>query len=152
MKPTGRKSVKGLADVWAADCCVLMERIREAAEEFDAKKLEELLREATAKDMDKNDLTASRLVFQQLQSEAFVLEALEEAQRDSDSGDSSKTLKRLQNLSAQILALAGDEEKTRGARQTAAGAWGRPQRGLGWRGRRGWYIYWSGDVHRRGDL
>lgn len=120
MKPTGRKSVKGLADVWAADCCVLMERIRDATEEFDAKKLEELLREATAKDMDKNDLTASRLVFQQLQSEAFVLEALEEAQRDSDSGDSSKTLKRLQNLSAQILALSGDEEKTRGARQTAA--------------------------------
>lgn len=89
----------------------ILHSMAQAADEYDAVALEQLLNEAVRQGIAQKELEASRKVLEQLQTDSFLLSAVEEAkQQATTSNPSSTVLRRLQNLSHQIRTLQGDEE------------------------------------------
>eukprot|EP00929_Paragymnodinium_shiwhaense_P060080 TRINITY_DN3003_c0_g1_i1.p1 TRINITY_DN3003_c0_g1~~TRINITY_DN3003_c0_g1_i1.p1 ORF type:complete len:2014 (+),score=568.16 TRINITY_DN3003_c0_g1_i1:150-6191(+) len=99
----------------------LLETMRTAVDEFDAARLEDALRKAVKNGMNRNDVMPFQLVFDQLQQESFVVDAISSAEEEAKRPDpTDRCLQRLRNLSDQLKRLRGDEEKSRGARQSVA--------------------------------
>jgi hypothetical protein len=110
-----RKTITGLGPAAMAR---ILHELSEAANEYDVKRLEELLTEAVTEGIAAKDLEPSKKVFEQLQSDAFLMQAVEEAkkaveQARSEEDESNIDLvacRRLLNLSEQIRKLQGDED------------------------------------------
>uniref|UniRef100_A0A7S1ARS7 Myosin motor domain-containing protein n=1 Tax=Noctiluca scintillans TaxID=2966 RepID=A0A7S1ARS7_NOCSC len=92
--------------------------LQEAAKQFDVGGLETLLGEAVRHGVSDKDLEASRKVFEQLQGEAWVTVALEEARQEASApAPSAAALRRLDNLLQQMRNLKDNDEVAPNAAQ-----------------------------------
>jgi len=108
-----RSTLTGLGVVEQAK---LLHRLAQATEEYNVAVIGELLGEATSHGIDASLLEAPRHVLEQLQTDSFLCQAVEDATSGSASPNpSASTLRRLQNLSHQIRTLQGDEEVAQSA-------------------------------------
>eukprot|EP00929_Paragymnodinium_shiwhaense_P021882 TRINITY_DN14148_c0_g1_i1.p1 TRINITY_DN14148_c0_g1~~TRINITY_DN14148_c0_g1_i1.p1 ORF type:complete len:1947 (+),score=476.92 TRINITY_DN14148_c0_g1_i1:170-6010(+) len=96
--------------------------LQKAVMDYDAPALEALLRQANDNGVQSNDLIAAKLIFAELQTEAFVAEALAAAEADCREVEPQLvSLARLRNLGKQLRRLRGDDpELTRAARRSVA--------------------------------
>eukprot|EP00929_Paragymnodinium_shiwhaense_P120637 TRINITY_DN9262_c0_g1_i1.p1 TRINITY_DN9262_c0_g1~~TRINITY_DN9262_c0_g1_i1.p1 ORF type:complete len:1969 (+),score=520.41 TRINITY_DN9262_c0_g1_i1:103-6009(+) len=111
-----RSTITGLD---AAAQVRLLAGLRQAAEEYDAVTLEELLSEAVRQGVDAKEVSGPQQVLTMLQNEAFLVAATREAQQQAEQPvPPGNVLRRLQNLSHQIRVTQGDLEVARSAMKT----------------------------------
>lgn len=106
--PGARKTITGCGP---AEQAKLLHNLSEAAEKYDVDELENLLKAALLQGISAWDLEASKKVYEQLNTEAFLSELVPSVVVKADDPSAPKVVfAQLQNLAKQVRKLQGDTE------------------------------------------